>query len=247
MGSLKKILQRIVSKSGFEIRRISSRRTSIRESYFLLSGLGFCPKTVIDVGVAAGTLDLYESFPEAHMLLVEPLAQFEPRLREILNKYKGSYLIAAAAAENKTIEFNVHPDHLEGSSLYKETMGEEADGYKVMVPTVVLDDLIQERELKGPYLLKVDTQGAELDVLDGASKTLHETDVVVLETSLFQFMKGAPQFCDVVAYMKKIGFVVYDIINLGNRPFDNALAQVDIVFVKENGLFRRDHSYSKPM
>lgn len=243
---IKKILQRVVSKSGFEIRRVSSRRTTIRESYSLLLGLGFNPKTVIDVGVATGTPDLYESFPEAYMLLVEPLAQFEPHIKKILDKYQGSYVIAAAAAEKKMLEFNVHPDHLEGSSLYKETMGQSADGYKVTIPTVVLDDLIQEKALKGPYLLKVDTQGAELDVLAGCVRLLPEIEVVVLEVSMFQFMKGAPQFYDVISYMHDRGFAAYDIINLGNRPLDNALAQVDIVFVKEDGKFRQNHSFSKP-
>lgn len=93
-------------------------------------------------------------------------------------------------------------------------------------------------------MIKVDVQGAELDVLEGAQQALSEAEVIVLEVSLFEFMKGAPQFFDVVSYMKKHGFVAYDIIHGWNRPLDNALGQVDIFFVKENGMFRKDHSYS---
>jgi len=29
-----------------------------------------------------------------------------------------------------------------------------------------------------------------------------------------------------------------------DRPLDNALGQIDIVFVKDKGMFRQDHSYS---
>lgn len=90
----------------------------------------------------------------------------------------------------------------------------------------------------------MDVQGAELDVLDGALRALENTEVVTLEVSLFEFMKGAPQFTDVVLYMKKHGFVAFDIIHGWNRPLDNALGQIDVVFVKEKGIFRKDHSYA---
>jgi len=44
--------------------------------------------------------------------------------------------------------------------------------------------------------------------------------------------------------MKACGFVAFDIILGWNRPLDNALGQVDIVFVKEDGCFRKDHSFA---
>ena len=57
-------------------------------------------------------------------------------------------------------------------------------------------------------------------------------------------MKGAPQFYEVVTWMKGRDFVAYDIILGWNRPLDNALGQIDIIFVKDQGMFRRDHSFS---
>jgi len=123
-------------------------------------------------------------------------------------------------------------------------MGIEADGQETTVPMISLDDIVKEKSLCGPYLIKIDTQGSELDVLDGFRESLPKTEVVVLEVSLFEFMKGAPQFYDVVHYMKQRRFVAYDIILGWNRPLDDALGQVDIVFVKENGFFRESHSYS---
>lgn len=123
-------------------------------------------------------------------------------------------------------------------------MGVEADGYEITVPMIRIDDILKDKQLNGPYLIKVDVQGAELDVLEGARQALLETEVVVLEVSLFEFMKGAPQFYDVVSCMKNRSFVTYDIILGWNRPLDNALGQIDIVFVKDKGIFRRDHSYS---
>lgn len=65
-----------------------------------------------------------------------------------------------------------------------------------------------------------------------------------MEVSLFEFMVGAPQFHEVISYMKNRDFVAYDIIHGWNRPLDNALGQVDVVFVKDKGMFRSDHSFA---
>lgn len=46
--------------------------------------------------------------------------------------------------------------------------------------------------------------------------------------------------------MKQHGFVAYDFCGFLYRPFDNALSQVDMVFVREQGLFRRSHVFATP-
>ena len=248
---IKKHIKKLIHAIGYDIRPLKSAnantrkiRTTIGESYALIKSLGFQPKTILDVGVASGTPELYKVFPECYFLLIEPLKEFEADLKNILGQYNGSYVLAAAGPRSGQVTFNVHKNHLVGSSLHKETMGGEADGYEAIVPMVRIDDILIEKKLEGPHLLKIDVQGAELAALEGAQKTLLETEVVVLEVSLFEFMVGAPQFYEVINYMKEHGFVTYDIIPSWNRPLDNALGQVDIVFVKEAGMFRRNHSYS---
>ena len=247
----RRLVQQVAGRLGVEIRRVrvgpAAARTSMGQSYAHLKSLGFEPKTVVDVGVAGGTQELYDNFPSAYFLLVEPLAHFENDLKSILRSYRGTYVLAAAGASDGELEFNVHDTHLEGSSMYRETMGSAADGHAIRVPVRRLDDMSRQHALQGPYLLKVDVQGAELDVLEGAQEVLNDTEAVVLEVSLFGFMKGAPQFYDVIAYMKAHGFVAYDILHGWNRPLDGALGQVDIVFVKEHGRFRRDHAYADPL
>ena len=52
------------------------------------------------------------------------------------------------------------------------------------------------------------------------------------------------QFYGVVAYMKNLGFVAYDVFSESFRPIDGALGQIDIAFAKENGFLRRDHSFA---
>ncbi len=245
---MKKIIKGLIHRVGYDILPLTHGpgkiRTSIGESCSLMRSLGFQPKTVIDVGVASGTMEICCAFPESYFLLIEPLKEFESDLKAILERYKGSYVLAAAGSSSGQVKFNVHDYAPTGSSLYRESMGTEADGHEITVPMIRIDDILKDKQLNGSYLIKVDVQGAELDVLEGAQEALLEAEAVILEVSLFEFMKGAPELFDIVSYMKKRDFVAYDIILGWNRPLDSALGQTDIVFVKDKGMFRQDHSYA---
>jgi FkbM family methyltransferase len=240
---LKKLIQRVLNGFGYQITRDLTKRHSLAGVLEQIKKLGFEPQTVIDAGVAHGTFELYETFPDATHLLVEPLVEFEDVLKDISSQFsKVEYVIAAASSKQGTIRFTVRDDLTLSSSL-DETDGSHINGTLREVSKTTIDNLCHEKRLSGPYLIKIDVQGAELDVLDGAKKVLAESELVVLEVSLFQLFVDGPQFYDVVNYMKERQFVVYDIFGWHTRLLDEALAQVDLAFVKENGQFRRHHRY----
>ena len=210
----------------------------MREVLDHLLALGFCPATVIDVGVALGTPALYTRFPHASHLLIEPLQEFEKDLKDICSQYDAEYILAAAGSRPSMREIAVRPN---GGSSFLGTGGDIRE-----VPAVILDDVCRERNSRGPYVVKVDVQGAELEVLDGAVAILQETELVILEVSFYHFVDGCPEFCDVVEYMKTRGFVAYDIFGGHNRPLDGARAQVDIAFAREDGTLRSSHTWATP-
>jgi FkbM family methyltransferase len=224
-------------------RRDDISRTSFRGALRQLKSIGCRARTVIDVGVAYHTSELYEEFAGARFLLIEPLVEFEVSLREICRRYKAEYVLAAAGEAPGTATLSVHSDGF-SSSLLKEVEGPAVDGMPRQVPVVTIDGLCAEKKLVGPYLIKVDVQGAELRVLEGTRRTLEQTEAVILEVSWFGFMIGAPQLYDVLSWMKQVGFVAYDIFGFLYRPLDRALAQADIVFVRERGRFRQSHAFA---
>jgi FkbM family methyltransferase len=202
-----------------------------------LRRVGLKPSTIIDVGVAFGTPELYRVFPEPTYLLIEPLAEFEPNLKALLStQIRGSYELAAAGAAPGVINMALRG---EASSAYRDIDRSNAAAQTRQVPVTTLDDLCEQRALTGPYLVKVDVQGAELEVLAGAKTTLIETEVVILEVSLFQLSEGIPQFADVVQTMDGYGFATYDLFEGLARPADGALAQIDMAFVKTAGRLRQ--------
>jgi FkbM family methyltransferase len=229
---------------GFELRRT---KTGVRRTLPAVLAhyrqLGLAPATVIDVGVAAGTPELYQAFPGARLILVEPLVEWRQQLEDAHRERNTEVVIAAAGPEAGETEISVHRV-LACSSVLGARSGDDADPERRTVPVVRLDEIARERDLAGPLVVKVDVEGAELQVLAGAHTVLEDTELVLLEVSLFELIPGAPQFHDVVAWMQEHGFVVADLYNGHNRPLDGALAQLDVAFVQQDGRFRRDHAYA---
>ena len=246
---LKRLINSALEPFGLEIRgkiNIESniKRASMRGVLEHSKKLNFYPKTVIDVGAAYGTRSLWEAFPSARHILIEPLEEHKPALDDLAKRFPNmEYIIAAATKKSGSITINVHRD-LDGTSLYLEDEDSNVNGVTRVVPAVTLDEVSKGRKLEGPYLIKLDVQGAELDVLQGGAETLRDTEYIILETVLFQFFVNGPQIFDAITFMREKGFVVYDIFDLYYRPLDGAMSQVDIAFVKDTGQFRKHHAYA---
>jgi FkbM family methyltransferase len=94
--------------------------------------------------------------------------------------------------------------------------------------------------LEGYTLLKIDAQGYEIEILKGAEKIIHNIEAILLEVAIIEINEGAPLIADVMAFMKSIGFVTCEILEIHRRPLDRALNQVDILFVRENSTLFSD-------
>jgi hypothetical protein len=88
---------------------------------------------------------------------------------------------------------------------------------------------------KASHILKLDTQGYEIEILKGAPKLLQQVEVVLLEASLIPINKGAPLFSDVVEFMSGCSFRLFDITSQVRRK-DRVLWQTDLLFVREGTL-----------
>ena len=230
------IINRVLSPFKLKLLTTGTPNRDFMGFFKHLKSLDFNIKTVIDVGIAFGTPAFYKSLPDAKFYLVEPVPQCKPLLQKLEQTIGATAFNVAAGAKNGELDFFIHSD-VSGSSSLQQWEGESFDGEKVTVPVQRLDTIIPE-SISRPSLLKIDTQGNELDVLDGSTGILDAIDVVIIETSFHEFRKGAPEIHHIIEKMVSLGYRCYEVLEGHYRAIDNALAQVDVVFVKEDSVLR---------
>ena len=207
-----------------------------------LRSLGFNPVQIVDVGAFEGEWTVTTSliFPNAKILMVEAMPQKVLALQPLKSNSNIDYEIAVLGeADGKDVFFT----ELETASSVLEENA--ATHNRIKRQTSSLNSILAKRNIAKVDLIKLDVQGYELEVLAGFDKYMATTDAILTEASLLDIHKGVPLVRDMINYMGDRGFVLYDICSVSTRrPLDNALWQTDLLFVKENSVFRQDKRYN---
>lgn len=174
---------------------------------------------IIDVGVAQGTPNLYSASPAAYLYLVEPLKMYAPEIESLLAKRPGRWIRIAAGSIEGDADFTICNDpRKSGFSPRRSSSLQESRTERVSVRR--LDSLFgtEERiiESSGRVLLKIDCEGAELDVLRGAPTLLQYTSIVVIECSI-GVSEAAHLWGETATLLKDSGFRLFDILTIGRR------------------------------
>jgi len=202
---------------------------------------GFHPASVIDVGAFIGewTQRTRSIWPEAKFLMVEPQPNKQKRLRAMCNDSVSLEFALLGRAPSEAVRF--HTDDFGNSSVLESVQNKCPTAESL--PMKTLDSLVAARKLTGPILLKADVQGCELEVMRGATQTLRSVEVILLEVSTLPYNVGAPLFSDVVAFMAERKFLVYDICHLHCRDSDQAVFQMDVLFVHKDSALRSEKPF----
>lgn len=196
------------------------------QAYRRLSGLGFKPRGIIDVGAYEGNWARLARrvFPDTPIRMVEPQDSKRTLLEATCAELgQVSYVpVVLGERAGETVKFF---EMETGSSMMPENSN--VPRIERHLTTSTLDEIADD--LPGPLFLKIDVQGAELKVLSGGIKTLSRCEVVQLEVAMLDYNKGAPSFLEAISYMDRRDFVPLDYAGF-TRPNGRDLAQVDILF-----------------
>jgi FkbM family methyltransferase len=141
----------------------------------------------------------------------------------------------------RKVKFYINDEFHTGNSYYREDTEAFDNIEPVEVTTVSLDKYVVENNLPLPDLIKIDTQGSELDILKGAEYCLKNASVLILELPLISYNIGSPNISEIIEYLRSKRFVPFTVIQ-EHQILDDAInismAQIDIAFVKVQGYSR---------
>jgi FkbM family methyltransferase len=202
---------------------------------------GFTPTGILDVGANRGewTRMALSIYPSASVVMIEPQDEMDVPLLSLCRERPSCHHVKAGAGRIEGELIQTISDDLAGSSFLLVPDDDQIrTGRQRRTRVLPIDSILAQYPEFRPGLVKLDIQGFELEALMGGNKLFETTEVFIIETSLFSFMKGCPITREVISFMADRGYEIYDFTEYGRRPYDGALGQVDIAFVKSHGLLR---------
>jgi FkbM family methyltransferase len=210
---------------------------------------GFRCQSFVDAGANYGeiSIQLRHMFPQAKGYMIEPQPNLKNALSLVAANHKLTYLPYAVGEQDGEMTFRYsEKDQYRGGSLgvREDAKGNQFYDKSAQVQVRTLDSLLIANEIEPPQLLKLDVEGQELAALRGATEVLQHVEIICLETMLFRNWVEHPPFAEIIHEAAKMGFVLYDLGQFGRRPYDGALAILDIILAREDSSLRAYHDWA---
>lgn len=197
---------------------------------------------VLDVGANQGQFAsvIRRGGYDEKILSFEPLSEAHDKLLEKSSEdiKWDIYSRCALGDQNGEVEINIAGNMLSSSILpmlesHRRAAPESVYQGKEVVPLKMVDTVA------GPYIkrarapfLKIDTQGFEWQVLDGALATLPKIQGVLVELSLVPLYEGQHLWLELIERLETSGFVLWAFEPVFRDPFDGRTLQVDGTFFR---------------
>ena len=197
--------------------------------------LGVNPSSILDIGAHSGQFYSWAKavWSTSSIFMIEANPLHENALINITNNNRDEYLIAALGDEEREVTFYTRSDkpHTEGNSYYKEKNYWD-------IPQLVQENIVRLQRLDDLFeaettfqLIKIDTQGSELDILRGGENLVSKASAITLEVAYTEYNVGAPTSYEVVDYMDSIGFE--EKMSIGEHYDGDEVVQKDLLFLNK--------------
>ena len=201
-----------------------------------VNDLGISPNAILDIGAHTGQFHSWAKkvWPDAGIFMIEANPLHESTLDRLAMMNGDNYLMAALGDEEREVTFYTRSDkpHTEGNSYYKEANYWD-------IPQLVQESKVKLQKLDNVFedeavfeLIKIDTQGSELDILKGGKNLYKKASVIIMEVSYIEYNKGAPSSEDVLSFMEEAGFEQK--MSIGEHYDGDEIVQKDLVFINKN-------------
>ena len=200
------------------------RRPTKHDALSKLIKMGVPINSVLDVGVQYETRSLRVLFKNIKQLLIEPIVEYNDQMSKTYKNSGVDFEILNVAASNKSGTFFLETSSVGSTDKVTHArMTEKTAGPNVRaIPFQTLDEILAERDLPTPHLLKIDVDGAESSIIEGARRVLGVCSVVIVEAHVRNVVERTTM-------LVKSGFQLFDVCDL--CYYDDRLSQVDLIFI----------------
>jgi FkbM family methyltransferase len=183
-------------------------------------------KSVLDIGANQGyfSIAIKNVFPDIDILMIEA----NPFCDNFLKRTSIPYEMICLSDTEKEVNFYFEDRNFigTGASYYLEKTQHYSLKNFTQMNTKRLDDVVTKQF----DLIKLDTQGSELDIMRGGLKTVDASKYILIETSLIEYNENSPLKDEVFKYMDSIGFKPLELID--THYMENKIIQEDWIFAK---------------
>lgn len=174
--------------------------------------MNFKPKVIYDIGacVLHWARHAKNIWKKAEIITFEAMDETKFLYEQAGLKHFNGVL---SDTDNKEVDFYQNLEWFGGNSYYRENEALNSfaaqifnDTHIVKKKTHRLDTVVKQNNFPLPDLIKIDVQGAELDVLKGATDCLSHCKHIIIELQHNEYNKGAPHYTHVVEYLATLGF-----------------------------------------
>ena len=196
------------------------------------SRYGIEPRTILDIGAQIGDFskECIEEWPDVKIIMLEATKDCESHLKAIGQPYK---ICVLGEESGRVVDFykTTSAETNTGNSIYKEnTIHYEGD--KLVVEKRELETLVELLGEEAYFdMIKLDTQGSELDIMRGGVNIIKRTPIIIMEMSYIEYNIGAPSFQEVNTFMEKMDFQK-DIV-VGQSSSNGKVFQEDFVYINK--------------
>jgi FkbM family methyltransferase len=236
---MKKLIKRILISRGLYPDQDLQRRLKIINDYKI--------DTLFDIGANTGQYakEMRALGYNKRIISFEPLKDAFKELKKTslkdknwtVNNYaigneNGKKVINIAGNSYSSSIYNMFPLHIKNAPNSKY-IGQQTIKIKK------IDSIFNTiANIESKVMLKIDTQGYEKNVIDGAAKSLNKIVIIQLEMSILPLYENEMLFIDMIQYLAKKGFQLFSLENGFSSPESGQLLQVDGLFVNENSEFK---------
>ncbi len=237
---MKQLINRLLKETGYQLKRYPDPYLVRRMEIINQNNIG----TLFDIGANAGqyAIEMRKLGYRKKIISFEPLKSAFEDLKKasskdinwIINNYALgdediNGIINVSANSWSSSILTILPLHLKNAPGSEFITGEETQIRK-------LDSVFNSFYKKGDnVMLKIDTQGYEKKVLEGAGDFLRNVRIIQLEMSLAELYETQPLFFEMINYLANKGFQLFSLEDIGiSDKTTGQLLEVDGIFVQKN-------------